>query len=150
MGFLSPQDQQEIRNLFDRLSGDVKLVYFTQRESPIFIPGEECETCKDTRLLLEEVTELSDKLSLEVHDFVADSEVARQYDVDRIPALVMTGDAVKGRIRYFGMPAGHEFSVLLGSLIDASTGQTEVADETRQILDEIKTDIHIQVFVTPT
>jgi alkyl hydroperoxide reductase subunit AhpF len=150
MGFLSADNQAEVKRLFEGLPGDVRLIYFTQRESPLFIPGHECETCKDTRALLEEVAALSDKIKLEVHDFVAESQLARDYAIDRIPALVITADSVKGRIRYFGLPSGYEFSVLLGSLLDASQGKSELSDASVETLGSVEKNLHIQVFVTPT
>ena len=150
MGFLSADNQAEVKRLFEGLTGDVHLIYFTQRESPLFIPGHECETCKDTRTLLEEVAALSDKIKLEVHDFVAESQLAREYAIDRIPALVITADSVKGRIRYFGLPSGYEFSVLLGSLLDASQGKSELSDASVETLGSVEKNLHIQVFVTPT
>jgi len=150
MAFLSSNDVTEIKRLFEKLSADVRLIYFTQRESPPFVPGQECETCKDTRLLLEEIAGLSDKIHLDVHDFVADGEMAREYGIDRIPALVLSADGVKGQIRYFGMPSGYEFSVLLGSLLDASQGTSALSEETVEVLQGLDRDLHIQVFVTPT
>ena len=150
MGFLAADNQAEVKRLFEGLTGDVRLIYFTQRESPLFIPGHECETCKDTRTLLEEVAALSDKIKLEVHDFVAESQLARDYAIDRIPALVITADSVKGRIRYFGLPSGYEFSVLLGSLLDASQGKSELSDASVETLGSVEKNLHIQVFVTPT
>ena len=150
MGFLSADNQAEVKRLFEGLTGDVHLIYFTQRESPLFIPGHECETCKDTRTLLEEVAALSDKIKLEVHDFVAESQLAQEYAIDRIPALVITADSVKGRIRYFGLPSGYEFSVLLGSLLDASQGKSELSDASVETLGSVEKKLHIQVFVTPT
>jgi len=150
MGFLSADNQAEVKRLFEGLTGDVHLIYFTQRESPLFILGHECETCKDTRTLLEEVAALSDKIKLEVHDFVAESQLAQEYAIDRIPALVITADNVKGRIRYFGLPSGYEFSVLLGSLLDASQGKSELSDASVETLGSVEKNLHIQVFVTPT
>ena len=150
MAFLSHNDQNEIKRLFEQLSGDVRLIHFTQRESPLFLPGQECETCKDTRLLLEEIVGLSDKIHLEAHDFVAENEIAREHAIDRIPAFVMTADGVKGKVRYFGMPSGYEFSVLLGSLVDASLGKSALSEETVKVLQGLDKDLHIQVFVTPT
>lgn len=150
MGFLSPENQNEIKRLFEGLVGDVHLLYFTQRESPLFVPGHECETCKDTRALLEEVASLSDKIKLEVHDFVAESAIVKEHGIDRIPALVMAADGVKGKVRYFGMPSGYEFSVLLGSLLDVSQGKSGLSDESTEALQTIDKDLHIQVFVTPT
>jgi len=150
MAFLSADNLTEIKRLFEGLTGDVRLIYFTQRESPLYIPGHECETCKDTRALLEEVAALSDKIKLEVHDFVAESQLAQEYGIDRIPALVITADGVKGTIRYFGMPSGYEFSVLLGSLLDASQGKSELSEASIETLSSMDKNLHIQVFVTPT
>jgi alkyl hydroperoxide reductase subunit AhpF len=150
MPFLSASDQTEIKRHFEQLDGDVKLIYFTQRESPIFIPGQECASCKDTRLLLEEVAALSDKLHLEVHDYMADSHLAREHAIDKIPAIVMTAEGVKGKVRYFGMPSGYEFSVLLGSLVDVSQAKSELAPETIEVLGAVNQNLHIQVFTTPT
>jgi alkyl hydroperoxide reductase subunit AhpF len=150
VAFLSGNDQNEIKRLFEQLSGNVQLIYFTQKESPLIIPGQECGSCKDTRLLLEEVAARSDKIRLEVHDFVAESEIAREHGIDRIPALVMTAEGVKGKLRYFGMPSGYEFSVLIGSLLDVSQGKSDLSEETVAILRDLDKDLHIQVFVTPT
>ena len=150
MSLLSADNQNEIKRLFEGLDGEVRLIYFTQKESPLIIPGHECETCKDTRELLEEVSSLSSKIKLEVHDFVAESEIVKEHGIDRIPALVMTADGVKGKVRYFGMPSGYEFSVLLGSLLDASQGKSGLAESSTEVLQQIDKDLHIQVFVTPT
>jgi alkyl hydroperoxide reductase subunit AhpF len=148
--FLSAANQAEIQAIFQQLSSEVRLLFFTERESPIIIPGHGCPTCKDTRLLLEEVSALSDKIHLEVHEISADSEIAREHRIPRVPALVLTADGVKGVVRYFGLPSGYEFAVLLGSLVDVSTGQVDLSQETTEVLDDLQKDLHLQVFVTPT
>jgi alkyl hydroperoxide reductase subunit AhpF len=151
MAFLSAEDQAEIKKIFEQLTGDVRLLFFTKRESPLFIPGgQDCPTCKDTRALLEEVVALSDKLRLEIHEIPPDDAVAREHGIERVPALVMTADGVKGRVRYFGLPSGYEFSVLLGSLVDVSKAEAGLADDTIKVLDGLEQDLHLQVFVTPT
>ena len=150
MGFLTPEDSKEVQKLFEGLVHDVRLTCFTQRESPLYLPGQECETCRDTRLLLEEVTLLSSKLRLDVHEFDADSELAATFGVARIPALLLSSEVSKGRVRFFGMPAGYEFASLLSSIVSVSKGQTELSEQTRQVVAEIDKEVHIQVFVTPS
>lgn len=151
MAFLSPETQTEIKKIFEELAGDVRLLFFTQRDSPLIIPGrEDCPTCKDTRTLLEEVVALSEKLHLEIHEVSANSEIAREYGIDRVPALIMTADGVKGKVRYFGLPSGYEFSVLLGSLVDVSKAEPDLSEDTMKVLDTLDKDLHFQVFVTPT
>src|SRR5262249_42609661 len=147
MPFLSSENQSEIKKIFADLSGEVRLLFFTQRDSPLIIPGQDCPTCKDTRTLLEEVVALSDKLHLEIHEIPTDSDVAREHGIDRVPALVMTADGVKGKVRYFGFPSGYEFSVLLGSLVDVSNANTDLEEDTIEALNGLDKDLHVQVFV---
>ena len=147
MAFLSAENQNEIKKIFEELSGDVQLQFFTQHESPIIVPGrDECATCKDTGQLLEEVAALSCKLHLEVHEGQANAA----NDIPRLPALVMTAEGVNGKVRYFGLPSGYEFSVLIGSILDVSKAQSDLSEETMEVLNGLDKDLHIQVFVTPT
>ena len=151
MAFLSPEIQSDIKKIFTDLSGDVRLQFFTQRDSPLIIPGrEDCPTCNDTRALLEEVVELSDKLHLEIHEISPGSEIAREHGIERVPGLILTADGVKGKVRYFGLPSGYEFSVLLGSLVDVSTATPDLTMDTIEVLDALDKDLHLQVFVTPS
>ena len=99
--------------------------------------------------MLQEVAGLSDKLSLEIKDFVADRAVAEQRDIPRIPAFELEGQA-KGRVRFFGVPAGYEFSAVLQEIIDVSTGDTGLAAASLARLAGLREDVHLQVFTTPT
>jgi glutaredoxin-like protein len=149
MPMISTQDRQTLHELFTRLEGDVTITNFTERESPLDVPGLECDYCEETRVLLEEVTSLSEKLHLETKDFVHDKPAADSLGVTRIPAFVLQGRA-KGKVRYFGIPTGYEFSTLIEDLIDVSKGTTNLSDKTREVLATVEQDVHIQVFVTPT
>jgi alkyl hydroperoxide reductase subunit AhpF len=149
MPLISDQDQQTLRKLFEELEGDVTITNFTQHDSLLTIPGQECDYCKETRELLEEVTALSDKLHLETKDFVRDEQEAQRLGVTRIPGFVLQGRA-KGRVRFFGIPAGYEFSTLVEDILDLSKGTTNLSEKTRTALGEVDQDLHVQVFVTPT
>ena len=150
MPVISAGDAKFIQEHFAKnLVGDVQIVYFTQRESVLLIPSQECAYCQQTRELLGEVAALSDKLHLEVHDFVAEEALAQELGVDRIPAFVLRG-AARGRVRYFGIPAGYEFSTLIEDIVDVSRGTTDLSSDTLEALAGLPGDAHIQVFVTPT
>ena len=151
VAFLSVENQNEIKKIFEDVNGDVRLQFFTLYESPIIVPGGmDCPTCKDTRQLLEEVAALSDKLRLEVHEVRENDDLTAEHDISRLPALVITADGVKGKVRYFGLPSGYEFSVLIGSILDVSKAQADLSEETMEVLKTLDKDLHIQVFVTPT
>lgn len=149
MSLISSQDRQTLQKLFEGLEGDVTITNFTQGESLLTIPSQECDYCKETRELLEEVTSLSDKLHLETKDFVRDNQEAERLGVTRIPAFILQGQG-KGVVRFFGIPAGYEFSTLVEDLLDLSKGTTNLSEKTRAALKEVDQDLHVQVFVTPT
>jgi glutaredoxin-like protein len=151
MGLISDADREIIKTHFDEsLTGEVKVVMFTERESLIIIPGKEpCEMCAQTQELLEEVVTLSDKLALTVHEISSSKEEAFELGIDRVPAFVFEG-AARGRVRFFGIPSGYEFSALLADLVDVSTGTTDLSEETREYLSALTEDVSIKVFTTPT
>ena len=145
MALLSEQDQEHLRNEFAGLQAPVKLIVFTQEF--------ECQYCRETRQIAEEVAELSDNISVDVYDFVADKEIAEQYNIDKIPAtIVMVGgdEPLDYGIRYFGIPSGYEFSSLIHDILMVGGGDADLATETQQWLADLTEPVHFQVFVTPT
>jgi glutaredoxin-like protein len=151
MALIQERDRTTISQIFEEnLVNPVQMVYFTLPKPLLYVPGRAtCETCDDVQGLLEEIVTLSDKLSLEVHNLEQDREVAQSYKVSRVPALVLTGHD-GGSVRYFGAPAGYEFSTLIQDIQSVSKSEGTLAPETREALAAIQDPIHIQVFVTPT
>jgi len=138
---LNDDVKKEVKKQFETLEEDVKLLIFTQKV--------ECNYCEDNRTLASEVAELSDKITARVFDLEADKEAAEKYGIDKIPAIAVVGQEDYG-IRFFGIPAGYEFSSLLEAIKLVSTGKAELAADTKTFLDNLQKDIHLQVFVTPT
>lgn len=151
MALIQERDRTTISQIFEEnLVNPVQMVYFTLPKPLLYVPGRAtCETCDDVQTLLEEVVSLSDKLTLDVHNLEQDREVAQSYKVSRVPALVLTGHD-GGSVRYFGAPAGYEFSTLIQDIQSVSKSEGTLATETREALAAIQDPIHIQVFVTPT
>ncbi len=98
---LLPDDKKEsIRNEFkEKLIDPVKIVMFTQEV--------ECKFCSDTRQLVQEIATLSDKISVEIYDFLVDVDKAKMYGIDKIPALALIGKKDYG-VRIYGIPYGYE------------------------------------------
>lgn len=145
MALLKPEDQEHLRIEFANLQRPVKLVVFTQEF--------ECQYCKETRQIAEEVSALSGLISLEVYDFVGDKEIAEQYNIDKIPAtVVMQGgdDPLDYGIRYYGIPSGYEFSSVIHDILTVGQGESGLSAESKAWLAALTKPIHMQVFVTPT
>jgi len=150
MAVLPDQVRTQLSEMFSaKLDAPVTLQLFTQRASPLVLPMLPCETCADTEALLREVASLSEHVTLAVRDFVADERDARSLGVDRIPGMVFQGRN-RGVMRYFGVPAGYEFSVLVEGLIDAARGATALSAATREQVATLTSPVHIRVLVTPT
>ena len=141
MPMMSDKDRTAVAEQLEGLENDVKMIVFTQEI--------ECMYCKETRNLATELSELSDKLSLEVFDFVHDKEIADKYKIDKIPAVVVQGEEDYG-IRFYGIPSGYEFASLLHSVKMIGAGDSGLSDESREFLKTLDKDLHFQVFVTPT
>jgi glutaredoxin-like protein len=145
MSLLKEEDQKHLQNEFEALTAPVKLVMFTQEM--------ECQYCRETRMISEEVAGLSDKISVEVYDFVADQEIAEQYNIDKIPAIAVVQDGETPKdygIRLYGIPSGYEFSSLIENIMMVSRGESGLSAETKAWVSSLDEPVHLQVFVTPT
>jgi alkyl hydroperoxide reductase subunit AhpF len=153
MPIISADDVGKIQSfLQDQLKNKVEIDLFTQSKSQLVVPGRrECEYCEETRELLDEVAALTDKLDLKVHDLRNDPGAGQPYGIspDQVPALLLRGDN-RGQVRYFGIPAGYEFSGFLQDLAEVSSGETKLSQTTKDELAKLPGDVHIRVFVTPT
>jgi len=140
---LIPDDKKEqFRNeLKEKMEDAVKIVMFTQEV--------ECRLCTDTRQLIQEFAPLNEKITVEIHDFVADVAKAKEYGVTKIPVLAVIGKQDYG-VRIYGIPYGYELQTLKEAVINVSRGKTDLTDKTKAILADVKTPVHIQVFVTLT
>lgn len=142
MSLISDEHKEHVRNqLAESLVNPVRIVMFTQEM--------ECQFCAQTKQLITELAALNEKIQAEVHDFEADAELAKQYGIDKVPAIVVLGEKDYG-IRIYGLPYGYEFQTLMSALSVVSKGKTELSEETKAKLRAITNPVHIQVLVTLT
>jgi len=80
---------KQIEDAFAPMKESVHVMYFGQKDN--------CMYCADTQQLIEEVVDISDKLSLDIYDLDADADVAEKFNVDNALALL---SLVKMAIRY--------------------------------------------------
>jgi len=141
MGLIREEDAVEIRERLKAMTNPVKLVHFTQELN--------LEYGLEAKQLVEEVAALSDKLSAEVYNFLLDKEKVAEYKIDKVPATVVRDGKDYG-IRFYGVPAGYEFSTLLDAILSVSAGDSGLRPETKEKLGKLAAPVHLEVFVTPT
>ena len=145
------REQEYIKNRFSQeLEGKVKIDFFTQRASKLFVPGrEECATCEEAGKLIDEVSALSERVLLTTHEFADEADEAQKLGVDKVPAFVLRGPANRP-VRFFGVPGGNEFPNFIETIIDLSKQKVELPPETAKQLKKIKDASSIDVYVTTT
>jgi glutaredoxin-like protein len=140
---LIPQKERDIltKQFSEKLVNEVRLVVFSQE-----VP---CLFCKETELVVTELAEISPKIKVEKYDFVKDMMKAKEFRIDKIPAIAVIGKKDYG-VRFYGIPSGYEFNSLVGAILDVSRAESGLSQKTKDVLKLIDNSVHIQVFVTPT
>ncbi len=141
MPLFNAEVEEQVSQKLSDLTGAVRLVMFTQ--------DFECQYCAETRELVMEVAKLSERVTAEVLDFVADKEEAEKLGVDKIPAIAVIGDDDYG-IRFYGIPSGYEFTSFLEAIKFVAAGETDLSEDMLAALSQLSAPVHMQVFVTPT
>jgi glutaredoxin-like protein len=146
MGLLSPTDQAALRTQLAEMTRGVRLLFFTQSIG--------CETCLQTRQILDELPQLSDRITIEEANVVLDGERAAAYGVDRAPAIVVlfeeNGTVVDTRIRFLGAPAGYEFVALIEAVRLAGGGTSRLSAPSLERLAAVDASTVMRVFTTPS
>lgn len=119
----------------------VKLVFFSQKNA--------CQTCHMQHELLRELASLSNKIELEIYDFIQDGDKVRSFGIERIPATVVVGQKDYG-IRFYGVTGGYEFQSLLQAILMVSTGSSGLDPRLEALVKTIKDPVHLKVLVTLT
>lgn len=158
MSLLGPADQARLRTDFEQLTRRVHLLFFTQ--------SLDCDTCLQTRQILDELPALSDQIVVDEVNFVLEADRARQYGIDRVPAIAVTHEStmpssadespgegptlVDTRIRFLGAPSGYEFVSLVQAVRLAGGGESQLSASSHARLAAVGRPVTMQVFTTPT
>jgi hypothetical protein len=168
MALISSADQQKLRDAFAVMTRSVRLLFFTQTFG--------CETCAETRQILDELPLLSDKITIEEVNLVLEGEKAKEYGIDRAPAVAITyldgspdrrdvsqslnaGQVENvtnsagwrdSRVRFLGAPAGYEFVSLVQAVLLAGGRPSNLSEQSQKRLSSVDRPVVMQVFTTPT
>jgi alkyl hydroperoxide reductase subunit AhpF len=153
MALLSSTDQDKLREAFAELKHPVKILFFSQTLG--------CETCPQTRQIIDELPPLSDKITVDEVNLVLDPEKAKRYGVARAPALALlhggngtdaeaAGSFNDSRIRFMGTPAGYEFMSLINAVLLVGGRASSLTEGNRKKIAAIDKPLTVQVFTTPT
>jgi alkyl hydroperoxide reductase subunit AhpF len=142
MALLAPADQEKLRASFDEMTSPVRLLFFTQTL--------DCDTCVQTRQILDELPPLSDKITVEEVNVVLEKDKAAQYGIDRVPAIALAGSDSDSRIRFLGTPGGYEFISLVQAVLLVGGRASSLTAENLARVAAVDRPMTMKVFTTPT
>lgn len=136
---LTPELLATVQRRLGDLRGNVKLIAFNSET--LGAHGGHVQA------LAAEIANLHPALAYENYSIEKNPEKAKAYGVDKAPALIVENNEGK-QARFFGLPAGEEFSVFISNLVDLSRGNPSLPQEIIHKAREIAIPTHLQVFVT--
>ena len=136
-----PEDiQKQVKEVFAPIDRKVVIKVFTSQEN--------CDFCKDTLALSESVAELSDFTEVVHYDLDKNPEMKKQYQITHTPAILIDLPEKTNPIRFYGIPAGYEFSAFIETIRFVGTGKVDLPDQVIARAKEIKAPKNVKVFVT--
>lgn len=141
MTMFNEEIRNQLKELFKEMDKDVTMALFTKEE--------DCSSCQDTLSFLEELAATSSKLHLERYELEKDHALAEEYDVSLAPSIVILDSQNNyKRIKFNGIPAGHEINSLISSIFEVSGKGEDLGQLIMERLNKISNPIDIKVFVT--
>ncbi len=140
MALLNEEVREQVTEALSGLESAVRLVGFTKPE--------DCPYCSIIVELMEEVASCSDQVSVEIYDFTQDAAQVAEFNIDKAPAIAIVGAEDYG-LRFFGVPAQHEFGTLIHGIQAVGHGHAHLDDETLSYLSTLDQEVNLRVFVTP-
>jgi len=135
------QDQfmRQLKQTFEKLPNDIPIYMFVER-------GRDDIFAQTNRQIVRAFRELTPKITFREHPM--DHELARKWDVDRSPSLLIAPERVN--IRWIGAPLGEEGRIFLETLIFVGLGKSNLNEQTLKVLNKIDTPRRVKVFVSAT
>jgi alkyl hydroperoxide reductase subunit AhpF len=129
---ISGAHRDQLRRLFEEeLQSDVRITLCATESQRRGEPGG----------LLSEITALSRKLTL--------AETISGEDGALTPSIRIEG-ALKGALRFVGLPTGYELPVFVDSIIAASRGRSKLSPSSISRISALNSAVSVSVYTTPT
>jgi glutaredoxin-like protein len=141
MKILNDEITVQLKEVFNNLISDVTIALFTKEG--------ECPTCQETKGYMEEIEALNDKIHLKEYDINKDQELAKAYQVEMVPSIVLLNDKEEYLgIKFNGIPAGHEINSFVPAILEVSGNVSNVPEKLQKRIDNITKPTNIKVFIT--
>lgn len=139
MAYLNETIAAQLRQILTQMRTPVQVVLVTDEAG--------CDTCVETASFLQEITGLSDMLTLV--EVTKQSDTAKRLRTELFPAVILLDrDGVDRGIRFYGIPAGHEINSFLSAILELSGAGQPLPPAFAEKVAKIRKPVDIKVFVT--
>ncbi len=137
-------EEKDIPKLKERFSKSLKDYVSIN----IFTHGDDCKSCSDAISLMEELSSFDSRFKLEKHSI--GSEISNKYGIKDGPVIILISEHFpEGNVRYYGIPSGHEFLVLMEDLEAFSSGKVNLSSSVVEKIKSINQPTEIKIYTTP-
>ncbi|NHJ87088.1 MAG: glutaredoxin [Asgard group archaeon] len=131
--------KQLVKQRFENMKEPVTIRVFSSKNHCLF--------CNEMESLVDAVSELSDKIKIDHCNCDENDPLAKKYGIEHHPALAIEGDEDYG-IRFFGVPAGKEFTTFIESIMLVSGRDPLLGPNDLALVKKITKPVNLKVFVT--
>ncbi len=130
---------KDLKATFAKMPNDIDLMLFTQQgRDDVFAEG--------CRQIVRAFRELTNRIHF--REYGMDHEMAVKWEIEHSPTLLIAPE--RYNIRWIGAPLGEEVRTFLEIMLMAGSGNSNLSDQSRRVLEKIDSPRQIKVFVSPT
>lgn len=153
--FFAAKDREFLKEAFAGLTQDVTLTVVRKPPSRIILLDQSKGPATDdggelVSAVLRELASTTPRVKVEEIDASREPERATALVGELLPATVLTSPTAKGKLVFYGVPAGHEMAALISTIVELGMVLETVPEEVGQRIRALPEPVHIKVFVTPS
>ena len=137
--FLDEGIVSQLKSIFERFQNEIKIVaVINDNDLSINIRG-----------FLNEICELSNKISLEIYKKGENSELEEKIELDCSPtiAILDNNDNFRG-VKFSGLPSGHELNSFILALYNIAGPGQELSEELKQKIQSVNKKVKLKIAVS--
>src|ERR1700687_5641471 len=129
MSIFRPEDEVQVRDLFDALERPVELlVALGPEETPL--PGaRDVDFATETQRVVSGLAALSERVTYRVEE--------KPDGFERYPAIAVLPEGEDVGLRYYGLPWGYELGSLIGAVLEAGRRESSLRPESLERLGQV-------------
>ena len=156
--YFAAKDREFLKEAFSEIVDEVTLTIVRKPPSRIILlggtgsggAGPDDDGGELVTVVLKELATTSPKLRIVEVDATAEPERAQALVGDILPATVLSSANAKGKLVFYGIPAGHEMAALISTIVELGLVLDTVPPEVGERIRALPAPVHLKVFVTPT